>query len=123
MYIPERPIENDPEWQRLWGDDDHEHLMELPNDNDVEFRLNWFGVDEYKSFDSGLIAETRDEMDLLVDFWIHEDGLEIKQHLHNGEESDINGKLVTANVITGNPAGQYWILERGRIIGVVTEVR
>ena len=123
MYIPDRPIESDPEWQRLWGDDDHEHSMDYPDDNDTQFNLHWFGVDEYKSFDNGIIADTRDEMDQLVDFWIYEDGFEIKQHPHNGKESDIQGGLEKANVIFGNPAGQYWILESGRIIGVVTEVR
>ena len=123
MYIPDRPIESDPEFQRLWGDDDHQHSMDYPDDNDTQFNLHWFGMDEYLSFDNGIIADTREEMDRLVDFWIYEDGLEIKQHPHNGLESDTENGLEDADVINGNPAGQYFIIQRGYCIGIVTEVR
>ena len=124
MYdVPDRPIESDPEFQRLWGDDDHQHQMDEVEDNDTQFNLHWFGMDEYLSFDNGIIADTRDEMDRLVDFWIREDGLDIKQHPHNGVQSDTAGGLEEADVIDGNPAGQYFIIQRGRCIGLVTEVR
>jgi hypothetical protein len=79
-------------------------------------------MDEYLSFDSGLIADTRDEMDRLVDLLRNECGLEVSQHPHNSEESDVQGGLEDADVINGNPAGQYFIIERRRVIGVVTEV-
>jgi len=46
----------------------------------------------------------------------------VKQHPHNGEESDVQGGLEDADVLNGNPAGQYFIIERRRVIGVVTEV-
>jgi hypothetical protein len=121
--VPDRPIESDPEFQRLWGDDDHQHQMDEVEDNDTQFNLHWFGMDEYLSFDNGIIADTRDEMDRLVDFWIREDGLDIKQHPHNGVQSDTDGGLEEADVINGNPAGQYFIIQRGRVIGLVTEVR
>jgi len=124
MYdVPDRPIESDPEFQRLWGDDDHQHQMDEVEDNDTQFNLHWFGMDEYLSFDNGIIADTRDEMDRLVDFWIREDGLDIKQHPHNGVQSDTDGGLEEADVINGNPAGQYFIIQRGHRIGLVTEVR
>lgn len=124
MYdVPDRPIESDPEFQRLWGDDDHQHQMDEVEDNETQFNLHWFGMDEYLSFDNGIIADTRDEMDRLVDFWIREDGLDIKQHPHNGVQSDTDGGLEEADVINGNPAGQYFIIQRGRCIGLVTEVR
>ena len=89
--VPDRPIESDPEFQRLWADDDHEHEMSEPDDNECKFHLKWIGMDEYLSFDNGIVADTRDEMDRLVDFWIYEDGLEIKQHPHNGIQSDTSG--------------------------------
>tara|TARA_R110002074_G_scaffold104047_1_gene224624 strand:- start:260 stop:661 length:402 start_codon:yes stop_codon:yes gene_type:complete len=124
MYdVPDRPISADPNFQRMWGDDDYVHEMDEVEDNDTQFNLHWFGMDEYLSFDNGIIADTRDEMDRLVDFWIREDNLEIKQHPHNGKESDVHGGLEDADVINGNPAGQYFIIQRGRVIGVVTEVR
>ena len=124
MYdVPDRPIESAPEFQRLWGDDDHQHQMDEVEDNDTQFNLHWFGMDEYLSFDNGIIADTRHEMDRLVDFWIREDGLAIKQHPHNGVQSDTDGGLEEADVINGNPAGQYFIIQRGRCIGLVTEVR
>jgi hypothetical protein len=123
MYdVPDRPISADPNFQRLWGDDDHVHEMDEPDQNDTQFNLHWFGMDEYLSFDSGLIADTRDEMDRLVDLLVNECDLEVKQHPHNGEESDVHGGLEDADVLNGNPAGQYFIIERRRVIGVVTEV-
>ena len=126
--VPDRPIEDDPEFQRLWGDCDHVQAMEDPDGNDTQFKLHWFGMEEYLSFDNGIIADTRQEMDRLVDFWIHEDGLEIKQHPHDGRESDTTAGMVQADVIAGNPAGQYFIIgisphsKRRLPIGVVTEV-
>jgi hypothetical protein len=120
--VPDRPISADPEFKRLWGDDDHVHAMDDPNDNDTQFKLTWVGMDEYKSFDNGIIADTRQEMDRLVDFWVYEDGLEIMQHRHDGKESDTSADMVPADVIEGNPSGQYFIIERKWIIGVVTEV-
>ena len=120
--VPDRPISADPNFQRMWGDDDHVHEMDKPESNDTQFNLHWFGMDEYLSFDSGLIADTRDEMDRLVDLLRNECGLEVVQHPHNGEESDVQGGLEDADVLNGNPAGQYFIIERRRVIGVVTEV-
>ena len=120
--VPDRPISADPEFQRLWGDDDHVHAMDDSEENDIRFKLTWVGMDEYKSFDNGIIADTRQEMDRLCDFWIYEDGLEIKQYPHDGKESDTSADMVPADVIEGNPSGQYFIIERKWIIGVVTEV-
>ena len=57
--VPDRPIEDDPEFQRLWGDCDHAHEMDEPDENDTRFKLTWAGMDEYKSFDNGIIARLR----------------------------------------------------------------
>ena len=119
--VPDRPISADPEFQRLWGDDDHVHAMDDPEQNDTRFILTWVGMVEYKSFDNGIIADTRQEIDRLVDFWIYEDGLQIKQYRHDGSVSDTSSDMVDADVIAGNPAGQYFIFEHGKKIGTVVE--
>ena len=119
--VPDRPISADPEFQRLWGDDDHVHTMEDPEENDTRFKLTWIGMDDYKSFDNGIIADTREEMDRLVDFFVYEDGLAVMQYPHDGKQSDTSSEMVDADVIAGNPAGQYFIFENGKKIGTVVE--
>ena len=90
-------------------------------DNDTVFSIHWYGISEYKGWDSGIVADTRDEMDRIVDYWINEDGLRLVQLPHDGMVSDVSAGFVPGDVILGNPAKQYWVLENGYTIGCLTE--
>jgi len=136
MIEPERPIETDPAFQAMWGDPDlcpkcdtelrdlhdsgHSFLvcphcdLGEPKNNDVRFVLNWYGMDEWQSFDNGLVEETRQGMVDLQDWWAENLHLEIRQFE--------NGKYVKADIADGNEAGQWFIYRRGYQIGCVTEV-
>ena len=136
--IPDRPIESDPEFQRLWGDDIDQTTcptcnadmvdfrdvgksfilcqhcdLDKPRNNDVNFNLHWYGMDSYQSFDNGLVSESREDMAELQVWWAENFHWEIRQHQ--------DGKYVKADILDGNDAGQWFNYSRGYQIGCITE--
>jgi hypothetical protein len=137
-FTPDRPIESDPEFQRLWGDGvdqttcpvckcdmvDYRDFgksyilcphcdLHQPLNNEVDFFLRWYGMDEYQSFDNGLVSESRKDMAELQVWWSENFHWEIREYQ--------SGKYVEADILDGNDAGQWFIYSRGYQIGCITE--
>ena len=136
MLVPDRPIESDPAFQAMWGDADlcpkcdHE-LRDLqddghaflvcpicdlgePQNNDVSFKLKFYGMTECQGFEDGIIDESRAEMWETQKWW--EDNL----HWTFAEYKD--EKYIPADVRNGNESGQWFIYARGYQIACIVEV-
>ena len=90
-----------------------------PADNDRKFSVHFYGIkdgEDYHSFENGVIADTRTEMQELADWWLE------NMHWEILEVQGDRDKLVKANVLEGNPAQQYWIYEQNHEIACIVEV-
>jgi len=139
MLVPDRPIESDPEFQRLWGDDIDQTTcptcksdmvdfrdsgrgfilcphcdLGKPKNNHVNFNLHWYGMDEYQTFENGLVSESRADMADLQKWWAENFHWQIREYQ--------NGAYVPADIWDCNESGQWFIYHRGYQIGCVTEV-
>jgi hypothetical protein len=136
MIVPDRPIESDPRFQAMWGDadlcpkcgtelrdlhdDGHAFLvcpvcdLGEPKNNDVSFKLKFYGMTEHQGFDDGIIDESRAEMSETQKWW--EDNL----HWTIAEFKD--GNYIPADIKDGNEAGQWFIYSRGYQIACIVEV-
>jgi len=84
-----------------------------PRNIETDFYLNWYGMDEYQSFENGLLSESRKDMAELQVWWAENFHWEIREYQ--------SGKYVEADILDGNDAGQWFIYSRGYQIGCITE--
>lgn len=137
MYdVPDRPIESDPRFQAMWGDADlcptcDDELRDLhddghaflvcptcdlgePANNDVSFKLKFYGMTECQGFDDGIVDESRAEMSDTQTWW--------EENLHWTIAKYEDGKYVPAKIKDGNESGQWFIYARGYQIACIVEV-
>lgn len=136
MFVPDRPVEDDPVFQRMWGDadlcpncdaemrnirdNDHPCLLcphcdlDEPFNNDVRFNLHFYGMTECQGFENGIIDDSRADMYETQKWWKENLQWEIAEY-HNEQ-------FIPADIRNGNDAGQWFVFHRGNQIACITEI-